>query len=162
MAIPQVLVTIDSSRTSAAARYLSSRLMLARMLAVQRSAAVAIRFDTDARGYRFATYQDGNGNGVRSVDIWASVDRELDQPVLLFELFPGVDFVLTVDAEPGDPIQLSGTSLLTFTPSGTATSGSVYLRGRDRSQYVVRVLGATGRVRVLRYDTSQGQWIERL
>ena len=162
MAIPQVLVTIDSSRTSAAARYLSSRLMLARMLAVQRSAAVAIRFDTDARGYRFATYQDGNGNGVRSLDISASVDRELEQPVRLFELFPGVDFVLAVDTEPGDPIQLSGTSLLTFTPSGTATSGSVYLRGRDGTQYVVRVLGATGRVRVLRYDTSQGQWIERV
>ena len=162
MAIPQVLVTIDSSRTIAAARYLSSRLMLARMLAVQRSAAVAIRFDTDSRGYRFATYQDGNGNGVRSLDIAASVDRELEQPVRLFELFPGVDFALAVADGTGDPIQLSGTSLLTFAPGGTATSGSVYLRGRDGTQYAVRVLGATGRVRILRYDTAQGQWIERL
>jgi Tfp pilus assembly protein FimT len=162
MAIPQVLVTIDSSRALAAARYLSSRLMLARMLAVQRSAAVAIRFDIDTRGYRFTTYQDGNGNGVRSQDIAANVDRELDRAVRLFELFPGVDFALAVNDEAGDPIQLSGTSLLTFTPSGTATSGSVYLRGRDGTQYAVRVLGATGRVRVLRYDTRQRQWIERL
>ena len=159
VAIPQVLATIESSRSLAAARYLSSRLMLARMLAVQRSAAVAVRFDSDARGFRLATYQDGNGNGVRSLDIAARIDRELDQPVRLFELVPGVDFSLAAD---GDPIQLSGTSLLTFTPGGTATSGSVYLRGRDGSQYVVRILGATGRARVLRYDTQQGQWIERL
>jgi hypothetical protein len=161
IAVPQVLGTIESSRSMAAARYLSSRLMLARMLAVQRTAAVAIRFDTDGRGFRFATYQDGNGNGVRALDIAANVDPEIEQPVRLFELFPGVDFALAVDGEAGDPIQLSGTSLLTFTPAGTATSGSVYLRGRDGSQYAIRVLGATGRTRVLRYDERARRWTEQ-
>jgi hypothetical protein len=135
--------------------------MLARMLAVQRSAAVAIRFDRDARGYRFATYQDGNRNGVRALDIAAKVDREIEQPVRLFELFPDVDFGLVLDGQADDPIQLSGSSLLTFTPGGTATSGSVYLRGRGGIQYVVRVLGATGRTRILRYDEAQQRWTER-
>jgi Tfp pilus assembly protein FimT len=162
IAVPQVLGTIESSRAIAAARYLSSRVMLARMLAVQRTASVAIRFDADARGFRFATYQDGNGNGVRELDIAAAVDREIEQPVRLFELFPGVDFALVVDGQATDPIQLSGTSLLTFTPTGTATSGSMYLRGRDGSQYVVRVLGATGRTRVLRFDSQQQRWTERV
>jgi Tfp pilus assembly protein FimT len=161
IAVPQVLVTIDSSRALAAARYVSSRAMLARMLAVQRSAAVAIRFDTDVRGFRFALYQDGNQNGVLAKDIVANVDRQLEQPVRLFELFPGVDFALTVDGQTSDPIQLSGTSLLTFTSAGTATSGSVYLRGRDGSQYAVRVLGVTGRTRILRYDARQQTWTER-
>ena len=106
------------------------------------------------------TYQDGNGNGVRSAEIAGKVDREIEQPVRLFELFPGVDFALTVDGQPADPIQLSGTSLLTFSPAGTATSGSLYLRGRDGSQYVVRVLGATGRTRVQHYDARQQRWTE--
>ncbi len=161
IAIPQVLGTIESSRAIAAARYLSSRIMLARMLAVQRTASVAIRFDADARGFRFATYQDGNGNGVRALDIAGNVDREIEQPVRLFELFPGVDFALVLDGQGADPIQLSGTSLLTFTPAGTATSGSVYLRGRDGSQYVIRILGATGRTRLLRFDQQQRGWTER-
>lgn len=161
IAVPQVLGTIDSSRVAAAARYLSARVMLTRMLAVQHNASVAIRFDADARGFRFATYQDGNGNGVRALDIATQVDREIEQPVRLFELFPGVDFALVVDGTATDPIQLSGTSLLTFTPTGTATSGSVYLRGRDGSQYVIRVLGATGRTRVLRFDEQQQRWTER-
>jgi Tfp pilus assembly protein FimT len=162
IAVPQMLGTIESSRASAAAHYLSSRVMLARMLAVQRTAAVAIRFDADARGVQFATYQDGNGNGVRTLDITTNVDRQIEQPVRLFELFPGVDFGLVVDGQATDPIQLSGTSLLTFTPGGTATSGSVYLRGRDGSQYVIRILGATGRTRVLRFDAQQQRWTERL
>jgi Tfp pilus assembly protein FimT len=160
VAIPQVLVTLDASRAAAAARYVSSRLLLARMIAVQRTAAVAVRFDADAGGFRITTYQDGNGNGVRSKDIAANVDRQIEQPVRLFELFPGVDFALTVDGQPADPIQLSGTSLVTFSPAGTATSGSIYLRSRDGSQYAIRVLGATGRTRIQRYDDRQQRWTE--
>ena len=158
--VPQVLVSVHSARAAAAARYLSSRLMLARMLAVQRTASIAVRFDADAGGFRFATYQDGNGNGVRSQDIASNLDRQIEAPVRLFELFPGVDFAVAVDGQI-DPIQLSGSSLLTFTPSGTATSGSVYLRGRDGSQFAVRVLGATGRSRVQRYDERQQRWTDR-
>jgi Tfp pilus assembly protein FimT len=161
IAVPQVLGTIESSRPIAAARYVSSQAMLARMRAVQRGASVAIRFDADARGFRFATYQDGNGNGVRAGDIATDVDREIQPAVRLFELFPGVDFALITNGQAADPIQLSGTSLLTFTPNGTATSGSLYLRGRDGSQYVIRVLGATGRTRVLRFDEQQQVWTER-
>jgi type II secretory pathway pseudopilin PulG len=160
-AIPQVLVTIDASRTLAAARFLSSRLMLARMMAVQRTAAVAVRFDSDARGYRLTMFQDGNRNGVLSKDIAVHLDPEIEEAVRLFELFPGVDLGLSIDGQAGAAVQLGGTSLLTFTPRGTATSGSVYLRGRDGSQYVVRVLGATGRTRVLFFDPRQQRWAER-
>jgi hypothetical protein len=132
IAIPQAFVSIDSARATGAARFMSSRLMLARALAVQRNASVAIRFETDDRGLRFATYQDGNHNGVRSRDIDLNIDRQVEQPARLFELFPGVDFGLTLDGRDQDPIQLGGTSLVTFTSSGTATSGSLYLRGRER------------------------------
>jgi len=160
MAIPQAFVSIDSARATGAARFVSSRLVLARALAVQRNAAIAIRFETDDRGVRFAAYQDGNHNGVRSRDIDLNVDRQVEQPVRLFELFPGVDFGLTIDGRDQDPIQLGGTSLLTFTPNGTATAGSLYLRGRNGSQFAVRILGATGRTRVQHYDARQRQWTD--
>lgn len=160
IAIPQVLVSIDASRAFGAARFVSSRLMLARMMAVQRTAAVAIRFDADGRGYRMSIYQDGNRNGVRTRDIDLEIDRQVDQPVRLFELFPGVDFGLVVDGQALNPVQLGGTTLMSFTPAGTASSGSVYIRGRDGSQYAVRVLGVTGRTRLLKYDERRQQWSE--
>ena len=40
------------------------------------------------------------------------------------------------------------------------TSGTVYVRGR-RSQYAVRVLGATGRTRLLHYHTGQRAWVSQ-
>ena len=160
IAIPQTLVSLDFVRTAGAARYVASRVMLARALAVQRSAAVALRFESDSRGFRFATFQDGNHNGVRSIDIDVNIDRQIEAPVRLPDQFPGVDFGLNVDGQSGNPIQLGGTTLLTFTPAGTATSGSLYLRGHNGVQYAVRVLGATGRTRMQRYDERQHAWID--
>jgi hypothetical protein len=34
------------------------------------------------------------------------------------------------------------------------------VHGRGRAQYAVRVLGATGRVRILRYDHTRRTWVE--
>ena len=51
---------------------------------------------------------------------------------------------------------------MSFTPLGTASSGTLYLRGRDGSEYAVRVLGATGRTRVLRYEAITRTWVEVL
>jgi hypothetical protein len=47
-----------------------------------------------------------------------------------------------------------------MSPDGTATAGTVYLHGR-RSQYAVRILGTTGRMRVLQYKAAAHTWIER-
>ena len=45
IAVPQSLVTLDRARAAAAARYLASRMAMARSHAVMRSAHVALRFD---------------------------------------------------------------------------------------------------------------------
>ena len=49
--------------------------------------------------------------------------------------------------------------ILSFSPNGTATSGSVYVVGRDQTQWAVRVLGVTARARVLRYERATGAWV---
>jgi Tfp pilus assembly protein FimT len=65
MSVPLTTTALDEIRTSMAARYLKGRIMNARMLAVKRSASVALRFEAVGRGYAIAEYADGNGNGVR-------------------------------------------------------------------------------------------------
>ena len=106
-----------------------------------------------------AFIQDGNRNGVRARDIDAQIDRTIEAPVRLSELFPGVEIGLTPQTPGTDPVQLGGSNILSFTPHGTASSGSVYIRGRDGTQWVVRVLGATGRTRVLQYVPRSGEWV---
>lgn len=159
VAVPQFLTGLDRSRAWAAARYLAARMATARAYAVLRSAHVALRFVEDRSGVSFQTFVDDNQNGVRTSDIAAAVDRPLDAAARLPELFPGADIGIVPELG-GDPVRLGSSGLLSFTPLGTATPGTIYVRGRDGIQLAVRVLGATARTRVLRYVPQTGEWVE--
>jgi len=159
VAIPLTGDALDAARTSAAARYLAGQIASNRMDAVNRSRAVALQFEPSIPDYRVARYVDGNGNGVRTREIAAGIDRTVAEGVSLAALFPHVEVSLT---DPADSSSSAGSALLSFTPLGTSSSRSVYVRGRDGSQYAVRVLGATGRTRVLRYVPATRAWLEVL
>lgn len=167
MAVPPFLAAQDDLRTAGAAQYLSARFQRARMEAVMRSAAVAVQFTQDASGYTFAVYVDGNGNGVLTRDIQRAVDRRIGASERLPDQFRGVDFgaipgLPAIDpggTPPGnDPIRLGAGSLATFTPSGTSTSGTVYIRSSRGAQYAVRVFGDTGKTRRLKFDRGDRTW----
>ena len=151
IAVPQVLAGLDRSRTHAAARFLAARMALARTAAVTRSATVALRFTGQAPAVSLATIVDGNRNGVRSSEIASGVDRAIHEPFALEHLFPGVVIELA---------QFGVSGIVSFTPAGTASSGTVYVRGRNGTRFAVRVLGATGRTRVLRYDAFRLDYVD--
>ena len=159
IAASQVLSSADRSRGYAAARFLAGRLGLARVRAVARGAAIGLRFDQEPRAITFGIFQDGNGNGIRTADIQSGVDLLLESPTALSDHFPGVDIGLSPDSPATEPVQLGSTNLLTFTPNSTATSGTIYISDRAGVQWAVRILGATGRTRVLRYDPPTRKWI---
>ena len=165
---PQLLAGVDDVRAAGAVRYLSGRLQRARMEAVARSADVALQFAQTADGYSYAEYRDGNGNGIRTRDIQRGLDPQIAAAERLTDQFAGVDFGVlpglpAVDAgstPPGtDPIKLGSGNILTFTALGTSSSGSLYIRGRRNAQYVIRLSGETGRVRVLKFDVRVRQWL---
>jgi Tfp pilus assembly protein FimT len=158
-AVPQLTAGVERTRATSAARYLAGRLAFARALAVGRSANVAVLITAAGATATTALYVDGNGNGVRTRDIDAGIDPLVAPAVRLADLFPHVVVSLS---DPADTLTSDTSALLSFTPAGTASSRTVYLRGRDGSQYAVRVLGATGRTRVLRYVASTRTWIEVL
>jgi prepilin-type N-terminal cleavage/methylation domain-containing protein len=158
IAVPQVLVALDRQQAWAAARYLAGRMAMARSYAVTRSAHVALRFTGNGDDVMFQMFLDDNHNGVRTLDIASQVDRALDVPTRLSEMFPGV--VIGIATELGtDPVRIGSTNLLSFTPLGTATPGTVYVRGRDGLQLAVRVTGPTGRTRLLRYVPRTREWV---
>lgn len=167
MAMAQTLGSLDDMRAVAAARYVSSRLQQTRIEAIVRGHRAALRFDQVANGYTFRTFLDGNRNGVLSADVQSGVDRPIDPPDALGHRFAGVEFgaipglpsVDPASAPPGtDPIRTGSSDMVTFTPMGTATTGSLYLRGRNHIQLVVRIFGQTGKTRVLRFDSRNQQW----
>ena len=171
ISVPLVIAGRHEQRVVDAARFLSGRFMLARAVAARRGASVGLRFEADARGVRFRTYVDGNGNGVRTSDINGGVDLPIGEETRLGDRFNGVRFELGA-ATPAigaaaptgsgaDPIRFGASDILAVTPLGTATSGTLYLRSREGHQAAVRILGATARARILLYDFHAGEWRTR-
>jgi hypothetical protein len=165
-ALPQGLRALDDFRTRSAARYLAQRAIDARFAAITRSAATGLRFEPASPDYRITSVVDGNGNGLRTADLQSGIDRTLTVPERLDTHFAGVAFgilagVPDADGQPAngaDGVRLGVSNLLSMNPDGTSSSGTLYLHGRNRTQYAVRVLGVTGRVRVLKFDFVKGRW----
>ncbi len=164
IAVPEFLSALDEFRTRAAARYISGQFYNARFEAVKRSTRVALRFQRDGADYPFATFADGNGNGLRGAEIARGVDPRLTLDRRLSALFAGVRFAIGAGVPlidgglASDPIRVAGGSLVTFAPDGSASTGSVYIRGARNAQYAVRVFGVTGRTRVFKYFPASGTW----
>jgi prepilin-type N-terminal cleavage/methylation domain-containing protein len=168
MAVPAGRDGVEALQVSGAARYLAARLSDARLKAVSRSTCLGLRFEPSAVDYRFTTYADGNENGIRAADITMGVDLPLAAAEQLADKFPGVTFGLMngypdADGQGGtgeDGVRIGRARIETMSPDGTATPGTLYVHGR-RTQFAVRVLGATGRVRVLEYLPGERRWIPR-
>ena len=167
LAVPLFSTTIDDIHAAGAARHIAARIASDRIEAVRRSSAVALRFERQGADYAFTTFIDGNGNGVRAADITSGIDRSSGRRERLSDFFAGASFGLLdgvpdIDGGSGntDGVRIGATAFLSVSPNGSCTSGTLYVHGR-RTQYAVRVLGATGRVRFYRYDQGGRRWITR-
>jgi type II secretory pathway pseudopilin PulG len=168
--IPLLHGSIDRSRAAAAASYLAGRMARARFEAVKRSAAVAIRFVENTDGYWVRAYVDGNRTGVRTLDIALGLDRPITGDERLDHHFPGVTFGIQPNVtgldpgqpfDAGDPVQIGPSTLLSFSPNGSSSSGTLFIRGQRSSQFAVRILGATGRTRVFEFNFGDSTWRTR-
>lgn len=158
------------ARATGAARHLVARLRQERLEAVRTGRTCGLRFRDGGGEIVFDVVSDGNGNGLRSAEIETGVDVTHGAPVRLADAFAGARFAIveavpSIDGGPGlpagaDPIRL-GSTVLAFSPSGGSTSGTLYLASADRRQFAIRILGATGRIRLYELDRPRGLWLSR-
>ena len=167
--IPLTTSALDEMRVGMATRYLAGRVIAARLDALQRSSPVGLRFEAGGMDYAFTTCADGNGNGLRSAEIANGTDPQLAPAESLGQHFADVHFGLAAgvpdldgarQSEDADGVRIGSSRILTLGPDGTATSGTLYIRGK-RGQYAIRILGATARIRLFQYQTGAGAWSAR-
>jgi hypothetical protein len=168
MAAPMIGRAMERERTIIAAQYLAGQMQRARMESLKRARSVAVRIELVGDRCRLQLFADGDGDGVLQADIDLGVDPALAPPEILDVHARDVSLRINqpvTDAggagllSPGDdPLRIGGTALLSFSPFGGATAGTVYVAARRGPQMAIRVFGGTGRVRILTFDAQARQW----
>jgi len=141
----------------------------ARALAITRGVNVGLKFRKNGDRWEWTVYRDGNGNGVRSIEIVRGIDRPMGLAYTWMrnDVRPGIipDAPVPDPGQPGrnlqnpsDPIRFNSSDICSFTPAGESTPGSVYLwDGRDRMA-VLRVYGRSAKLRALFYRRGSSRW----
>lgn len=168
VALPNILGYRQEAALLGAAQGFKGAFMKARSIAVMKNAETAIRFETDASGLTFySTYVDGNFNGVLSTDILQGTDIRIAGPIRLdagqagvdVGVLPGAPAPLPEYGPLGDePIRFGRSRMVSFSPTGTGTPGTFYLKTRS-SMAGVRVTGGSARVRIM--ILRGARWIDR-
>jgi type II secretory pathway pseudopilin PulG len=165
LTVPLTARAKDASRARHAAGFVAAKFRAARQQAIVRERFVGVVFDLTANGWQFRICIDGNGNGIRRADITAGTDACPEGPFVFGTLFPTVDLgmasdVPTPDGDVGsdDPVRFGSSNIASFSPFGSCTAGSLYVRSSLGTQYAVRVAGVTARTRVLKYDPQSQTW----
>ena len=165
IAAPLTANVKDASRVRHAAGFAATRFRAARQQAVAQERSVALVFDLVGADWTFRVCADGNGNGVRRAEIGTGTDDCAEGPYLFSALYPTVE-VAVDPALPGpdgtegtsDPVKFGVSDIASFSPTGSCTAGSLYLRSAHGTQYAIRVSGITGRTRILRFDPATSTW----
>ena len=169
---PPLLQAAARTRVRLAAAEVTGVLYEARSYAVLHSANVAVKFRAGADGgVEWSLYRDADGDGVLNQDIESGVDPQVGPARQLAHLGRQVRAGFPpgpAPRDPGDPrrrldrltdpVRFNRSDLASFDPLGGATPGSIYLTDGRSHLVAVRVLGVTGRVRVLVYDAAREAW----
>lgn len=168
VSLPNLLGYRQEVALLGAAQAFKAEFMRARSIATKKNTQTAIRFEKGPDGETlYSTYIDGNFNGVLSTDIARGTDPRIAGPFKLGAGQTGVEVgVLPGAPSPdgglltSDPIRFGNTRMVSFSPLGTGTPGTFYLRTRS-SMAGVRVTGGSARVRVMilrgkRWITREG------
>jgi hypothetical protein len=167
---PALLAALSRARVAAAARALAGEMAGLRAAAIATQRVLALRLTRSPAGYAYAFYADGDGDGVRARDIAAGIDRLIAGPRDLRTRFEGIDFGLIDTAIPevppatgvlapaDDPVRFGRSDIVSFTPLGTASSGTLYVSDGRTTVCAVVLYGRTGRIRTWRFDRDGFRW----
>jgi prepilin-type N-terminal cleavage/methylation domain-containing protein len=170
LGVPPLLDATARLRVNLAAVEAASALRLARITAVRSRRHVAVRFERREGTVGWAVFGDGDGDGVLNRDIADGIDPQLQAWLPLRRIGGSVDLGFPPGPPPrdpasgrrldrlDDPIRFNRSDMVSFSPIGSSTPGSLYLTDGKRQLAAVRVFGQTGKVKVIVYDWETESW----
>jgi len=135
IATPLLLSQLPDYRLKGTARAISSTLQYAKMSAASSGKEYRVQFLLDTSPQQ---YQLQQGNLFNNSDNWTNVNE--------FQEIPNQVHIDHATDYKGS--HQSGMNIIEFNPTGTASSGGVYLKNSKGKHYSVKVSSSTGRIRI--------------
>ncbi len=141
-----------------------------RIQAISEARYIGVRFENseDGKGICYSIYQDGDGDGLRTADIEAGIDKRVEGPRHFH--MEGVEFgilegkVKDVPTSGGtinnsdDPIKFGRSNIVSFSPIGRSSSGSVYLKSGNSYMFTIKLYGASAKMKEWEYNSTTEDW----
>lgn len=170
-AIPAFAAYRRQSSVLAAAHEMRSLLRAVRSRAIAHDGNCGVKFVKTATNWTYTLYDDGNANGISNANITKGIEKRYFGPAVVMPSFRTASISLLpktirdpdgAKLLPSDPaLQFGNSTICSFSPQGGGTPGTIYISDGISNLYCVRVFGATGRLRMLRYDSGKQKWEER-
>ena len=167
VSVPLLAETVARERLRAAGWETAVLLRGLRQRSVSGGIGLGLRFVRSGSSWSRSLYRDGNGNGILTADILSGRDPLLEGPRDPGALHEGIRVGLPdapvpqippgsgVIANPADPVKFGRSDIISFSPSGSISGGTLYLTDGHRVLAVI-VYGPTGRIRILEFDPERG------
>jgi prepilin-type N-terminal cleavage/methylation domain-containing protein len=169
--LPAAAMLRDGGRAAAGARTMASLLSAQRWKSVAGRRVRGLQFLKTGNVWSWREVADGNGNGLRTAEITRGIDPVLtpddslehqDASVRL-GLPPGGPYP---EAPPGtgslsggdDPVRFGRSDLVSFSPVGSASSGTIYVTDGRSGLFAIVLYGPTARLRVWRFIPRERRW----
>jgi prepilin-type N-terminal cleavage/methylation domain-containing protein len=171
VALPAAAMIRDGGRAAAGARTMATILSAQRWKSVTGHRVRGLQFRKVGGTWSWREVADGNGNGLRSAEITRGIDPVLAPDDALFKRVPDVTLGFPPggpypEAPPGietlnagdDPVRFGRSDLVSFSPVGSASSGTIYVTDGRRGLFAVVLFGPTARLRVWRFRPEDRRW----
>jgi hypothetical protein len=161
----------DGGRAAAGARTMATLLSAQRWKSVASRRVRGLQFRKIGNAWTWREVADGNGNGLRTAEITRGIDPVLSAEESLERQVQDVRLGLPPggpypEAPPGtgslnagdDPIRFGRSDLISFSPVGSASSGTLYVTDGRNGLFAIVLYGPTARLRVWRFLPRERQW----
>ena len=154
------------------ARELTVLMERSRWKALNERRYAGIVFSVQNGIYQAAFHVDGNENGIRTADVREGIDPLIEPPIrltrgsgdmhagILSSTIPQIPPRSGVIDQPDDPVKFGRSDIVSFSPMGDSSSGTLYLACVSQKQmYAIVVFGPTARMNIWRFSNYQWQMV---
>ena len=118
------------------------------------------------QGFEFSFFLDGNGNGIRTLDIGKGIDASIYRSMTIWRASGDIEAAVLKtnvpeippgkgNLDPSDPVKFGKSNIISFSPDGQSSSGSLYLSCHSQNRmYAIVLYGPTAKISLWKYGNQ--------